>query len=43
MLSMSVFRRKRGSSKSVTTLMTIVFIQYPLLISPENKNLDKMN
>ena len=36
-LSITVFWRKKWSSKSVTTLMTMSFIQYPLMI-----NLDKI-
>ena len=34
-------KRKRWSYKSVTALMAISFIQYPLMISPENVNLDR--
>ena len=38
--SISVFWRKRWPSKSVTALMAASFIQYPLMILPENINLD---
>ena len=33
---------ERGGPKSVTALMAANFIQYPLMISPENVNLHKI-
>ena len=41
-LPISVFWWRRWSSKSVTALMTVIFIEYPLMISPGNVNLDKI-
>ena len=35
------FGRKGGSSKSTTVYMVLTFIQYLLMISPENSNLNK--
>ena len=40
-LFISEFWQERWSSKSIIALMAISFIQYPLMISPENVNLDK--
>ena len=38
---MSVFWQKRWSSKSVTAFIAINFIEHPLVISPENSNVNK--
>ena len=40
-LSISEFWQDRWSSKSIIALMAISFIQYLLMISPENVYLDK--